>query len=102
MTTLYGWRIVRVVLLDTCKNQCESCGIVTQYGDLHHVYGRGFGGGKREDRPVVWFGNELIRMVVYLCRECHERTPIKSWGSWREGVIHNDGRTAVAVSANCI
>lgn len=60
------------------KNKCEFCTNLAYSGERHHVYGRGFGGGKREDRPIV-LG---VRFVLWTCRVCHEQQIIKPWGSW--------------------
>lgn len=60
------------------RNRCEFCSNFAYCGDRHHIFGRGFGGGKKEDRPVV-LG---VRFVVWTCRICHEEQTIKPWGSW--------------------
>lgn len=60
------------------KNRCEFCLQFAYHGERHHVFGRGIGGGKKEDRPVV-LG---VRFVLWTCRTCHEEQTIKAWGSW--------------------
>lgn len=77
---------------EAAKGRCEECRRPCYWGERHHVYGRGFGSGKREDRPVVC-GE---RFVVWLCGECHRVAVILPWGSWKtltnqgKGVVEND------------
>jgi len=84
IASLWSWRKIKHMLADVCKNFCEECGKYDPHCDGHHVYGRGVGGSKRDDRPVVWYGDRMIRMIVYLCRSCHDKAVIKPWGSWRD------------------
>lgn len=60
------------------QNRCEFCKVWAYDGERHHVFGRGIGGGKKEDRPTV----SGVRFVVWCCRACHEVQTIKPWGSW--------------------
>lgn len=60
------------------KNRCEFCSDWAYHGERHHVFGRGIGSGKREDRPIV----SGVRFVVWCCRACHDQQVIKPWGSW--------------------
>ena len=75
----YGFNKLRARLRTLAQYRCELCGRYCPRGDLHHVYGRGLSGGKREDRWKV--GTE--RFLKYLCRICHEVQVIKPWGSWQ-------------------
>jgi len=56
---------------------CERCLLkvsIPQIGiEWHHIYGRGMGGSKQEDRLEV----KGIRMREWLCRKHHDGTPIK-------------------------
>jgi hypothetical protein len=81
IATLWSWHKIKQGLAEACKCFCESCGRFDKNADGHHVYGRG--GGKRDDRPVVWYEGSMICMILYLCRECHGKAVIKPWGSWR-------------------
>ena len=46
------------------KTVCERCGKRVFTGlDPHHVFGRGFGGGKRLDIPLA---------LCAICRTCHD------------------------------
>jgi len=78
VATLYGERKLRALMKQAAGRRCEECEKYTHDGQRHHVYGRGFGGGKREDRPEV----QGIRFVVWLCGSCHHDAVIKRWGSW--------------------
>lgn len=73
-----GVTILRSRMREAAKGRCEWCRALTWFGDRHHVYGRGAGGGKREDRPWIL----AVQFVVWLCRECHEVAKIRPWGSW--------------------
>ena len=63
---------------ESAGNRCEWCKDHCSSGERHHIFGRGMGSGKREDRPYV----RGIRFVVYICHRCHESAKIKPWGSW--------------------
>lgn len=87
-TAIDGWRFVasphgvkklRVRMAEQAKTCCEICNQWCYNGDRHHVYGRGAGGGKKEDRPTV----NGVRFVIWIDRKCHEAAVIKTWGSWR-------------------
>lgn len=69
---------MRLRMRIAAKNRCEFCLQFAYHGERHHVFGRGIGGGKKEDRPVV-LG---VRFVLWTCRNCHEEQTIKAWGSW--------------------
>lgn len=74
----HGVRLLRFRMAQERHGRCELCpGMGT---DRHHVYGRGFGGGKTEDRPVV----NGVKFVQWLCRRCHDVQVILPWGSWRD------------------
>lgn len=72
--------VLRERMRKAAKNRCEFCGDWCYFGERHHVYGRGMGGGKKEDRPAVCG----IRFVVWTCRDCHHQQEIQPWGSWSE------------------
>ena len=73
-----GVTILRSRMAQERQGRCELCsGMGT---DRHHVYGRGFGGGKTEDRPSV----NGVKFVQWLCRKCHDVQIILPWGSWRD------------------
>jgi len=73
-----GVQLLRSRMAQERQGRCELCsGMGT---DRHHVYGRGFGGGKTEDRPVV----NGVKFVRWLCRRDHDLQVIKPWGSWRD------------------
>lgn len=76
VATHYGWEKIEARVKSDAREVCAlhtsaNCPGRTQWGDVHHVYGRG--GGKREDRPVV----RGIVMLVYGCRPCHNEVRIK-------------------------
>ena len=73
-----GIRELRRRMLIAAHCRCEFCQNYAYHGDRHHVFGRGMGGGKKEDRPMV-LG---VRFVVWSCRTCHDQQVIKQWGSW--------------------
>jgi hypothetical protein len=79
VATPHGWQKIRNMLNDRAGFKCEECGAMAYFGDAHHVYGRGNGGGKRDDRIEV----NGVRLLFWLCRGCHERTNIQPWGGWR-------------------
>lgn len=65
IATHYGWELIQKKLKERARERCElvisdNCQLRTQWGDAHHVYGRG--GGKRDDR---------LSMLKYACRNCH-------------------------------
>ena len=98
IATRSSWLKITKLLRETVDNCCEQCGKYDEHGDCHHVYGRKIGGGTRDDRPVVFYGDVLIRMILYLCRKCHEKAVIKKWGSWRDE--HNTVRDQQADAAH--
>jgi hypothetical protein len=75
-----GYVRVRKRLCLSVGRCCEECGRATplDWGQLHHVFGRGIGGSKREDRRQV-LG---VIFTVWLCRNCHDLQVIREWGSW--------------------
>lgn len=83
VATPYGVREMRQRMRIQVQNRCEFCLQVAYYGDRHHVFGRGAGGGKKEDRPIV----NGVRFVVWCCRACHEVQTIKPWGSWSHQIV---------------
>jgi hypothetical protein len=102
IATRSSWLKITKLLRETVGNCCEQCGQYDEHGDCHHVYGRKLGGGTRDDRPVVWYGDVLIRMILYLCRRCHEKAVIKPWMSWRtehENETTENGNHATAANA---
>lgn len=101
IASLWSWRQIKAILAKAAKFRCEECGSFDEHGDGHHVYGRGIGGSKRDDRPVVWLGERMVRMIQYLCRGCHKKAVIKPWGSWRNDVSDANAisRSAAAGSA---
>lgn len=74
----YAIREMRHRMRLAAKNRCEYCMDWAYHGERHHVFGRGMGGGKKEDRPVV----AGVRFVLWTCRTCHDQQSIKAWGSW--------------------
>lgn len=73
-----GVRLLRSRMAKERQGRCELCsGMGT---DRHHVYGRGMGGAKTEDRPVV----NGVKFVQWLCRRDHDAQVIRPWGSWRD------------------
>jgi uncharacterized protein YlaI len=80
VASIHGWRMIVSLVRNIANGRCQSCGVGTTNGDSHHVYGRGAGGSKREDRANV----NGTTFLIYLCRLCHERIAIKKWGSWRD------------------
>lgn len=74
----HGVRLLRFRMPQDVRGCCELCGGLGT--DRHHVYGRGLGGGKTEDRPVV----NGVKFVQWLCRKCHDVQVIRPWGSWRD------------------
>lgn len=62
------------------NHRCEKCKrpVTLLMFELHHVYGRGGGGGKREDRRSVCG----IRFTRVDCKQCHAKEVIKrpDWG----------------------
>ena len=76
IATHYGWEKIQALVKQEAQGRCElnlsdNCASATQWGDTHHVYGRG--GGKREDRLQV----EGIQMLKFACRSCHEIAKIE-------------------------
>jgi len=74
----HGVRLLRSRMAQDAHGRCELCGGMGT--DRHHVYGRGFGGSKTEDRPVV----NGVKFIRWLCRRCHDIQVILPWGSWRD------------------
>ena len=82
---------LRARMRDAANGRCEECGATCWYGERHHVWGRGCGSGKREDRWKI--GG--IRPVLWLCHDCHSVAVIKPWGSWKnceklEGAVEDE------------
>jgi hypothetical protein len=73
-----GVQILRFRMSQERQGRCELCQHMGT--DRHHVYGRGIGGGKTEDRPVV----NGVKFVLWVCRKCHDLQVILPWGSWRD------------------
>lgn len=71
---------LRMLMCGAAGCKCSECGTFCPDGDRHHIYGRGAGGSKCEDRDVV-LG---VRMVIWICRRCHSVAVIKPWGSWKD------------------
>jgi len=81
VASAHGVRLLRARMAQERQGRCEECsGMGT---DRHHVYGRGFGGGKTEDRPSV----NGVKFVRWLCRRCHDVQVIRGWGSWRDCAV---------------
>jgi hypothetical protein len=76
----YGYVQIRRRLWLAVGKRCEECtrGTIFESGQLHHVYGRGIGGGKREDRREV----AGVIFTRWLCAKCHGLAVILRWGSW--------------------
>lgn len=74
VATHYGWEKIKALVKAAANSRCEQCHAFEQWGDTHHIYGRG--GGKRDDRPVLPDGRKNLE---YLCRECHGTTEIKRY-----------------------
>lgn len=85
----YAIRQMRQRMQVRAKNKCEFCNDWAYHGERHHVYGRGIGGGKKEDRPTV-LG---VRFVLWTCRACHEQQTIKPWGCWPVQPAFGRGRS---------
>lgn len=86
---------LRVRMSEQAKKRCEICGNWCYSGDRHHVYGRGIGGGKKEDRPEI----NGIRFVLWVDRRCHTFAVIKPWGSWSLGPPESAGLVPAESSA---
>lgn len=90
IATQYGWTRVQALVKETAQNRCQlantaDCAGRTQWGDTHHIYGRG--GGKRDDRLTVAGRPNL----AYACRPCHNEAKIKRRWPREE---HHDATTA--------
>lgn len=72
VATHYGWEKIKALVKANVNSRCERCHAFEQWGDTHHIHGRG--GGKRDDRPVLPNGTKNLE---YLCRECHGTAKIK-------------------------
>jgi hypothetical protein len=80
IATHYGEKLLLERMRENACSACELCLQPTHYGQRHHIYGRGFGSGKREDRWEV----EGIVFVIYICGSCHRKQDIERWGSWND------------------
>jgi 5-methylcytosine-specific restriction endonuclease McrA len=76
-------RKIEVWGLDNCC--CVKCGVKLDpprgigptIAEIHHVFGRGMAGGKRDDRSYVFKEGGLVRNLITLCPSCHRKeTPI--------------------------
>ena len=46
--------------------------------EIHHVFGRGMHGSKRNDAVWIEINGRMIRILETLCHECHAKARIKS------------------------
>lgn len=68
------------------KHSCEKCGKLTTmpiYGfpnaaEIHHVFGRGMSGSKRDDRIWIVIDGKKVRNLVTRCQECHQKEKMQS------------------------
>lgn len=60
----YSYRKLREQKYKEQSESCAACGEFTEFWnwELHHVDGRGLGGGRRDDSRVIG-----------LCSQCHQR-----------------------------
>ena len=91
---------MRMATFDAAKARCEGCekphSLFWPMGDAHHLYGKGMGAAKREDRvwvPLFKASEEpnLLkwqwrRNLLWVCRKAHDeihRLGIRAWREWR-------------------
>jgi hypothetical protein len=72
VATHYGWERIKALVKSNAGSRCERCQNFEQWGDTHHIHGRG--GGRRTDVLVLSNGKKNLE---YLCRECHSRAEIE-------------------------
>jgi hypothetical protein len=83
--TDYGWSLIRDLVRKRAEHRCQACGRHCRVGHTHHLYGRGMGSSKREDRwevedPATGL---KVRFLEFLCSQCHSNAVILAWGNWR-------------------
>src|ERR1035438_6540228 len=75
-----AWRMRKWTIWQMDHEHCSQCGRYVfspiNYPDryaaeIHHVYGRGMAGAKRDDRIWIELHGERVRNLVTLCSDCH-------------------------------
>jgi 5-methylcytosine-specific restriction endonuclease McrA len=66
-----------------CCTKCGSWTAMPVYGlpnaaEVHHVFGRGMAGSKRDDRVWVEIDGKKVRNLVTRCQECHAKEKMQS------------------------
>lgn len=68
------------------RRNCEKCGcyvtdpIESRLGmaEIHHVFGRGMAGSKRDDRIWIEVNGNRVRNLVTRCQDCHAKETMQS------------------------